>query len=579
MELTWDLTDLFINDEAFYEEITNINSLIIKLEDYRNQKFDEDSLYDALNLYWEIKKRCNNILVYGSLKYYQNVNSNETIKLKTDAEVFHNETNLKIQYIESQIIAMGRSKIESLINNNSNLKIYEHYLDNLFRIQAHIKPEANDVLKENNNEINKMLTDYNSIINNISYGTIVVNGKEETVTNANINKYLAASDREVRSNAYTLINTAYANHAKEIALILNDIYHKRNQNASLEEYDSVLNKVLSEENINPEIIKILIKSINDNLALMQKYLKIKADRINIEHPHLYDYNVPLVMDLNIEFSIEEAINIIKAALAPLGPDYLNTIDYLLSGHIDATLNENKHQSIIFSWNTYSFLNYRGKYFDLKNLIHELGHIINYHFSKNNLPYLYEDNSVFVGEIASIVNELLLSRYLIDHAKNDQEKLFYLSKEVENYVTSVYKQVMYTEYENALYELSKNSELTPELLSKEYEKLLHQYYGNNTIYDQESNIEWTRIGKLFRHSYYSYKYATGLIMASIVANNILNNTLSADDYIKFLQSGSSMYSLDLLKTINIDLSDLNIIKTGFTGLEKDINEIETILKVQ
>ena len=579
MNLTWDLSNLFSDNNSFYEEFTNIKDLIIKLKECQNKPFDEASLYEALNAYWEIKKRSNNVLIYGSLKYYQDVNSKETIKLKTDAETFQNEVNLEIQFIESQILSMGREVVLNLINKNPNLKIYHQYLDNLFRIKAHFKPQNSASIAKNNNEINEKLTSYNSIINNINYGTILIDGKEEKVTNSNINKFLASFKREVRINAFNLINNAYSSHADEISSILNKIYQNRNLNIDLEEYDSVLNKVLFEENIDPKIIDTLIKSVNDNLGLMQKYLKIKADQIKLDNPHLYDYGVPLVRDLDIEFSIEDAIKIIKEALAPLGPDYIKAVDCLLTGHVDATPSDSKHQSIVFSWNTYSFLNYRGKYNDLKNLIHELGHIVNYYFSQNNLPYLYEDSSIFVGEVASIVNELLLSRYLVAHAKTDQEKLFYLSKEVENYVTSVYKQTMYTEYEKTLYDLSKKEALTPDLLSNEYEKILHQYYGKDTTHDKESNIEWTRIGKLYLYSYYSYKYATGLIMASIVANNIINNTLSSSDYIKFLSLGSSMYSLDLLKTLNIDLLDSNIIETGFVGLETDINEIETILKMQ
>ena len=577
MQLIWNLDDLFLSNEAFYEEIKTVDKLINNLELYKHQEFDETSLLSALNDYWKIKERTNNILIYGSLKYYQDVNSQDTITLKTDAEKFLNDVNLKIQFIEIKIIAMGKEKINELIKKNPNLEIYKHYLDNLFRIQDHVKSEIKEEIAANNNQINEELTKYNSIINNLEYGTVTIDGKEEKITNANINKYLASREQSVRASVYKLVNHKYLEHTEKLADILNTIYQKRNQNMNIEEYDSVLNKILFEENIDPKIITALINGVNNNLELMQRYLKIKADQIDISNPHLYDYNVPLVVDLDIEFSIEEAINIIKEALKPLGPDYLKAIDYLLSGHIDATLNETKHQSITFSWNTYSFLNFHGKYNDLKNLIHELGHIVNYYFSKNNLPYLYEDSSIFVGEVASIVNELLLSRYLIDHAKNEQEKLFYLSKEVENYITSVYKQVMYTEYEHSLYNLSINNKLTVDLLSNEYAKILHHYYGNNTIYDLESNIEWTRIGKLYRWSYYSYKYATGLIMASIVANNILSKELSSTDYIKFLSSGSSMYSLDLLKMLNIDLLDLNVIATGFNNLNVDVNEIEDILK--
>lgn len=288
--------------------------------------------------------------------------------------------------------------------------------------------------------------------------------------------------------------------------------------------------------------------------------------------------MPLSNDLQIKFTLEEAIEIIKNALKPLGKEYIETVDYLLNnGHVDAVPNDSKHQTIIFSWNVYSFLSFRGSYGDLKNLIHELGHIVNYYLSKNKLPFIYEDSTVFVGETASIVNEILLNRYLYEHATSEEERIFYLSKEIENYFTSVFKQTMYTEFENYLYNEKMSNPLTSQLLSKKYEELIKKYYGRDIAYDDICNIEWTRLGHTYRWSYYSYKYATGLIIASVVVTSLLNEHLSKEQYLSFLSAGSSLYSLDLLKMLNIDLTSSNLIDNGFEVLEKDIDELEKSLK--
>ena len=171
----------------------------------------------------------------------------------------------------------------------------------------------------------------------------------------------------------------------------------------------------------------MINTVNNNLYLIQKYLKMKADLLEIDEPHLYDFGVPLDNNVNKTYSLDEAINIIINALEPLGEDYLKAVHFLLDGHIDAEANDDKHQSITFSWNVYSFMNFRGTYNDLKNMIHELGHILNYYFSKKNLPFIYEDSTIFVGETASLVNEFLLNRYLYSNASSEDEKIFYLSK--------------------------------------------------------------------------------------------------------------------------------------------------------
>lgn len=408
----------------------------------------------------------------------------------------------------------------------------------------------------------------------IDYGKIEIDGEIVEINSSNFSKYISSRDRETRKRTYICVDNSFNDKNEEFANILSSIFDYRIKNASLEKYDTVLNKVLSNENINPRILKSLIDSVNNNLPLIQKYLKLKAEILGINNPHLYDFSVPLDNNLKIKYSIEEAIEIVKNALSPLGEEYLKSVDYLLNGHIDAELDEKKHQSIIFSWNTYSFMNFRGSYGDLKDIAHELGHIVNYSLSQKKLPFIYVDSTLFVGETASIVNEILLNRYLYENAKTKEQKLFYLSKEIENYFTSVFKQTMYTEFENELYEFRKGNDLTKEVLSQKYFEIIKKYYGENIVYDKEASYEWSRLGHLYRWSYYPYKYATGLIIASVVVDSLIDKkTLSKEQYINFLESGSCMYSLDLLKMLNIDLTNTSIINEGFSILKKDINELE------
>lgn len=577
MELTWNLTELFKNNESFYKEIDNIKVLISDIKKYRDKKLDADALFDLLNKKWQIKELANNVLVYGSLMYYKNINSSECIELKKIAEIFNNEVNLDLGFIDRKILNLTKKNIDDFIKKNPRLEIYRLALDNLFRLQSHIQNDnVNNKIKENIDNINTQLNLYNNILRDIKYGEIDDNGEKMPITSSNFSKYICSRNRETRRQTYLIVNKNFANLQDDFANILNKIFTYRIKNTEFENYNSVLEKVLFEENINAKIIETLIKSVNNNLSLIQKYLRIKADLLNISTPHLYDFSVPLDSDIKIEFTMEDAIEIIKNALRPLGDKYLAAVNYLLEHHIDAKPDKNKHQSITFSWHTYSFMNFRGSYIDLKNLVHEIGHIVNYYLSKKELPFIYEDSTIFVGETASVVNEVLLNRYLYKNATTNEEKIFYLSKEIENYFTSIFKQTMYTEFENELYNTKLSQELTAEMLSQKYENIIKRYYGKNVIYDDISNVEWTRLGHLYRYSYYPYKYATGLIIASVVVNSLINEqTLSKEQYLKFLKSGSSQYSLDLLKMLNIDLMNSNIINTGFKVLKKDIDELEKI----
>ena len=578
-KLEWNLKELFINNEEFNKEIKKVKRLISKIKKYKDIELDSITLLKMLNDKWKIKELNNNILVYASLMYYKNINNEECINNKKIAENFNNEVNTELKFIDKKILDLGFDKTNEFISKNEKLKIYKHSLNNLFRLQEHIQNDnINQKIKENNNNINNELNIYNDILKNIKYDSIKINDKEVELNATSIGKYLSSRDRNTRKETYFALNNAYIKDKEEFAKILDTIYENRINNAFLEKYNSVLEKTLYEENIDIEIIDKLIKSVNNNLSLIQSYLKIKSNILEIEEPHLYDFNVPLDNNLQIKYTINDAKKIIINALKPLGSEYIKIIKKLFKGHIDAELNENKHQSITFSWNTYSFMNFRGSYVDIKNMIHEIGHIVNYYLSMNNEPFIYADSTIFVGETASIVNEILLNRYLYNNAKSVNEKIFYLSKEIENYFTSVFKQTMYTEFENNLYEYKKNNNLTSNILSEIYNNIIKKYYGDNVIYDDISNIEWTRLGHLYRWSYYPYKYATGLLIASVVVDSLVDkNKLSKKKYIEFLSSGSNNYSLDLLKIINIDLINTDVIKEGFNILENDINKLNNLIQ--
>ena len=578
MELKWNLNDLFNSNESFYEEIDKINKLVIEIKKYDDVELDKDKLLDMLDKKWHIKELTNNVLVYGSLMYYKNIKSEECIKLKTDAENFSNKVNLELSFIDRKVISLGKHKVDEFINTNEKLEVYKQYLNNLFRMQEHVQDDnTNKKVSNNVDSINNQLKLYNNLLRDIKYGEVEIDGEVVEITSSNFAKYLVSSNRETRKNVYLIVNEQFRKSSSEFANILDSIFDCRIKNAELEKYNSVLEKVLFEENIDSGIIDCLIKAVNDNLELIQKYFKIKASLLGIDDPHLYDLGAPLNDNLKIKYSFEEGIDIVRKALEPLGEEYLEVVDKLLDGHIDASLDDNKHQSITFSWHTYAFMNFRGTYNDLRNMAHEIGHIVNYYLSKKRLPFIYEDSTIFVGETASQINEILLNAYLYKNAKTEEEKIFYLIKEIEFYFTSIFKQTMYTEFENDLYNLKKTKELNSELLSERYDKIIKKYYGNDIVYDDVSSIEWTRLGHLYRWSYYPYKYATGLIMASVAVNSLINdNTLSKEEYIEFLSSGSCMYSLELLKLLNIDLLNNDIIENGFKTLETDIEELNKLV---
>ena len=566
--VSWDLTSIFKDDEELNKKIDELNTSINKIT--IPDSLDTNNLISLLDEYSLIKELSTKILMYGSLKYYQNT-SDENLALKNRVEKINNEATTKLKIIENYLTKFSYDNLIKL----PSIKKYKFYLDNLFRIQEYVKDaKTNEKIKDNTDLINKYINKQNNLINNMTYPDIQVEDKTYEITNFNMTKYLASQNRELRKLTFLSINNSFKEKESEFSSILNNIFALRNDNALLAGYQSVLKKSLFEENLPNSLIETLITSVHKNLPIMQKYLELKSKYLDIKDPHLYDLGVSLNKEVNQKYNIAEAINVIKTALKPLGKEYLQTVDILLDGHIDATPNELKHQSITFSWQDYAFLNFRGAYGDLKNLVHEFGHIISYHLAKNKEPFIYADSTIFIGEIASIVNEILLNDYLYNNAKNKEEKIFFLSKKIENYFTSVFKQTLYTEFENYLYSLDN---ITANILSTKYYELLTKYYGSNIIIDSEAKIEWMRLGHLYRHSYYPYKYATGLLMASSIVADISTNNLLIEKYIGFLKSGNSNYASELLKMVNIDITNSKTFDNGFKLLENDIKKLEKIME--
>lgn len=575
MELKWNLEELFISDKSCLDSFKDIDTLIKKIEKYRDKTLDAESLNRLLDDYFVCLEKSYRCLVYGSLRFYQNVKSDETKDLKSAVEKKNNEVISMLSFVDQMILSCGKSTIMDFIRENSRLEKYRHYMINIYKKKEHIV-DYSDTL-EIKNSIDSLLKRYFEIINSIEFAPILVDGKETIITSSNVAKYLLANNRETRRQAFISLSEGYDNKKDELASLLNSLYQKRYELSKIEGYAGVLERTLDAENIDIKFLNELENIVENNRDGLRRYMEIKKRYLGIEDAHLYDLGMPFDFKDRKKYPLSEAIETILKALNPLGEKYLDSVKMLLNdGHIDASLDENKSQTMTFSWYGYSFLNYKESYNSLKNLIHEIGHSTNDLLSMD-LPFPYRISTVFIGETASIINEILLNRYMIDHSECAEEKLFYLGKEVDNYLSSVFTQIRTTELERKLYNIvEKGEQLTSDIISKEYFKILKSYFGEDIIYDEECSIEWTRISHIFRWSFYTFKYASSLMIASTAYSNIKDGTLSLEKYIEFLSSGSRSTDSELLKILNIDIDESQILKKGFDTFYKDLEEINALL---
>ena len=344
-KMSFDLSELFTSDEMFDKEILDVSEKLDSLCEKKYDEVDASVLCELLDKSQELKERANNILIYRSLLYYKDINSLECAECKKKCEKFNSDVNERLKFIDRIILDLGYDTVKSFFDVNSELLVYRHYIDNLFRLESHVlSEETSKLVNDNEQEINSLIMKYNDLMKNLKYPTLVIDGEEVGINASNYGKYVMSKDRSTRRNVYLAINESYKSIINEAASILFDIYKLRFKNSELEGYDSVLEKVLFSENIDRAIIDELIRSVNNGLCDIQRYLRLKGEYLDIDEVHLYDLSIPLIESYRKTYSLDEAIEIVLNALKPLGEEYVNVCKKLLSeGHFDAECEESKHR--------------------------------------------------------------------------------------------------------------------------------------------------------------------------------------------------------------------------------------------
>ena len=351
--------------------------------------------------------------------------------------------------------------------------------------------------------------------------------------------------------------------------------------AKVKKFASSIEASLYHDNIPVSVYNKLIDIINKNMDILYKYYDLKKEVLNLDELHLYDIYVPIVDNIEKKYSFEEAKETVLEALSVLGDDYINNLSKAFTERwIDIYNNKGKrggaYSSGFYDTKPYLLLNFEGKYEDVTTLAHELGHSMHTYYSCHNQPYNLSSYNIFVAEVASTVNELLLVHYLISHSKDNKEKLFLINALLELYKSTIYRQVMFAEFERDMHNtVEKGEVLTNEYLSTKYYELVKRYFGDNVICDDVIKNEWMRIPH-FYYNFYVYKYAIGLSCATKIVNGILNKEEGAlDKYLAFLKTGGSMYPSEELKVAGVDIYDENVYTEAIKTFEGYIEEFKKI----
>ena len=388
-------------------------------------------------------------------------------------------------------------------------------------------------------------------------------------------------NREVRKRAFEILLGGYSKYKNTLASCYANYVDTNISLSKIYNYDNALSASLFPDNVDESIYKNLIKTVNNRLDVLYRYYDIKKKALNLDEFHLYDVYANLVDECDKNYTFDEAKKLVLKALKPLGDEYQEVLNKAFNERwIDIYHNKGKtsgaYSSGFYDTNPYILLNFEGKLNDVSTLAHELGHSMHTYFSCKNNPYQYSSYKIFVAEVASTVNELLLSNYMFKNSNNKEEKLNIINHVLELFKSTIYRQTMFAEFELLMHQKREEKEvLTSTFLTDNYYDIVKKYFGKNVVCDDLIKYEWSRIPH-FYYDFYVYKYATSLSAACYIVTCILNNEKDAlNNYLRFLSMGGSDYPVNELKKAGVDMTDSKVIDSAIDMFSDYLDKFEEI----
>ena len=582
---TWDLTLIYKTDAYFEKDYERVSKEINDITRYKGILVKSASnLLGYLKLSNELERKLYKLYYYANLKNDQDTTNTKYQAMLGKVKNLLTKFEELDAYAQPELMSIDYSIIEKYYEEEKELKEYEFVLSNLFRFKKHIlSKEVEEVLSSLSNSLNNSSETYELLTDSdMKFGKILDENNEEVeLTESNYSVFLHSKDRRVRKEVFNKILTTYGEYKNTISSTFAGNVDTLTTLAKLKKYDSSLEAALFIDNVDKEVYNNLIKTVKDNLNVLYKYFKLKKDFLKLDEFHLYDQYVDLVEENTKQYTFLEAKDLVIEALSVLGEDYIKNLNKAFDERwIDVYNNKGKrggaYSSGFYDTKPYVLLNYEGTINDVSTLAHELGHSMHTYYSCLNNPYQYSSYKIFVAEVASTVNELLLNFHLLNKGSKEDKK-YILSNLMNLFKATIYRQTMFAEFERDMHNLKEQGGvLTNEVLCDNYYKLNLDYFGPDVVVDDEIKYEWERIPH-FYYNFYVYKYAIGLSCACYIVDNILNKKDNAlENYLKFLSSGGSDYPINELKIAGIDVTKKDVIESAIKMFDNFIEQFKELM---
>lgn len=583
---TWNLDVIYSNTTEFDKDYDLVIDKINSLKKYENTMMDNsDNFYNSIRLSFEIERLIDKLYCYANLSFDLDTSNNNKQELCEKISNLRSKYSENSYFIVPSILKNDYSVVEKYIKENPLIKNYEISIMEIYRYKEHTLSDTEE----------KLLSSIGKMVGN-SYDTYELfkdcdmsfdsiedeNGKKVELNNSNYSLYIESKDRRVRKDTFNTLYKEYKKYTNTFASLISSNMKELSTLAKINKYNSAIEMSLYADDVDIKVYNNLIDSVHKHIDYIYDYYKLKKDILNLNDIHLYDVYVPIGNILDKKYSYEEAKEVILKVLEVFEDEYITKVKEALDNRwIDVYPTKNKRTGGYSggSYDTYPYilLNYQDKYNDMSTLIHEMGHSMHSYYSRNYNDYQNSEYRIFVAEVASTVNELLLSHYLLEHSSDVEEKKYILNNLMELYRATIYRQTMFAEFERDISSIIDNDgALTADKLSNMYYDLNKFYFGDCVVVDDEIRYEWERIPH-FYYDFYVYKYATGLSAATAIVKGILDKKENAvENYIDFLKCGSRLSPIESLKVAGVDLTNSSVADTALDEFKNILDMYKSMI---
>ena len=586
-ELKWNVKDLYLSEDDYEKDYQYIKDQLKEYEKYQGHILDnENVLYEVLDFDSQVGKILEKIYVYAHIN-----NDSDTTDVKYQAMFgkayqLYEEYNEVTSFIIPEILKGEYELILEYINKNPKLKDYERVLKNIFRMKKYVLSDKEEKILSSLSTTFSMPDQVYSYLTDadMKFGTIKDgNGKKQELNERTYHEFIESNDRVVRKQAFTKLFSTYGEFKNTYASLLASEVNNHNKVAQIRGYENARVASLYGNEIPVSIYDRLITTVRKNVAPLSRFWKLKKKALGVRTLHLYDTYTALTSTSTKKYTEKEAEELLYQALNVLGEDYVHDLKQAFQERwIDFCPNDGKrggaYCTACYSAHPYVLLSYNGTLEDVSTLAHELGHAMHYYYAIKNQSYQDYGYSIFVAEVASQVNQILLSKYLLKNTNDREEKKYLLDHLIRDFKATIYRQTMFADFENTIHEAQQNGEvLTHEYLCNTYYKLNQEYMGKNIVVDDLVKYEWERIPHFYM-DFYVYQYATAYAAAIKIAMDILNGKIRArENYLEFLGLGATKTPIDSLKVAGVDMTKEETLNEAFAYFEDLILELEELYK--